>query len=1596
MSRLSSIQKGVWLLPIVLVVCALMVLPGASVFGAGQGAASSGASAGASPSLADHGAATSSPTGPLSEKTNPSYASSLMQQLSGAAAPGVGAAANSLAYGQALGQIASTPGLRDAGALANVANAIRNHQLSPSSVYLPNLNLLASGPQPPGSPFGVGYVTNPAPMGIGDFGWGSSGAYSYNSSHIQGSTTLLSGNATYPGADYYITPPGNTYGSYNTPYEFGIQLNTVTTNVSVPGGQNGVFWVQNVVALNGNILQFENNIWNWSNVAGIFNASSIISGNGGVHSNAVYYYYGPVITLTFPVTINLYNNLSVVNGRDQVEFGYRVVDGAGTFTGVYDTVVFNSTLTPSSPKPEFEVSGQTLTPIGLHYDSELILGGPGGGSNAVFNNITGSESLSYSNLTSGGWQSVPSAYDFGADTGETAIGVAETWSPGGTVGLSTGPSILYGLWNSQPSTAVPSGSIEVQGTLTPSYGFLFMDRDTPFYYNASYMPTTINGGFETYLPPGTYDLVYIADGYGWTYITFTGANTGLALTLTAGKFNAAPLYIDGDAQAQAAAAAIVGWSSGPISFQGQSLLWGLQSEFFNHLNDWGYVTFNEFQATDVTDVLNVTDMTQGTNNLTAAGSTNYWFDGLAVHATPTLLSGEPELSSSLGEYGNLIAFYSDPSVQLSSEEFQGYMAGSSLDTSGYYNLNPAGGGAVLWNSPNAEVGFITASQGTYGVVVAGSPGLSFFSGLSALGANALSLQGSSNAKVTDVTGEFSVAWTNHEGAGQSELSFGVYDLDSQGGTFRNIVGAYGGYGLADFGGTGAVVNSVTSIFESTNISGGLAIGVYLDGAVHTSVNDTLSEYDSIGVEALGTLGTTLTNTTADGLAFSPTYAFLVGDGADWTNITHTLIEDTDYGARLVEAYNTTITSTTIYDVDYGVYFSFYNYDTTFNGLYMSYVLEEGVQMEGSVNTAYSNVYLDHDYIGVLGYGNLATTMTTLVVNSTNTYGFVDEYSSSTSVMGLTSIGVSLGFYAIQGSTISVNTALVEDASTEGILYYEVDGGSVAKLTSTDLSNWGFVAQDSSDITVSQVTVSDESGGVEIDPSTSVTISGVSVTGDSVGNVIVDSSSVSITGTTSTDSSLGDVIEDSTQVTDTKGVTSDNSTAVAVLDSSFTTVSDVTASATTQYNVFSTIANFGVPLTAVYTEDTTTTTVVNVTSTEYGASLYDIESTGLQATNINGTNDQYAVVLNGTYYSNFDDIGAYHDYIGLVALDYSTWAEENVITGSSFVDDTSYGVAFLGGEYNTVTMNNFIGDNGATSTYSSAHIQAWAVYYNDFSTCTNDDCSTGVGNYWADWHTFGSNGFLAPYLVNGETWDYFPLGPQETFAVNFNETGLPSGTDWSVTYGGMTLSSTGTTVTFPSTMGTYTFQVGTLAGWTATPASGSVTVAGAAYNVSVTFAQSTYAVTLSAGGLSAGTTWSATVNGVTQSTSGTSLVFYLPTGAYAYSFNSVSGYNLPSTGASGSVTVSGAPTNLAVTYSPSSTPSTVSSSTYNTGFAIAIAIAVIALLLALLALLWRGKTKSSGTPPPAAWTPPAGTAASPPAGGAADSSQWSEGTGSPPS
>jgi hypothetical protein len=166
----------------------------------------------------------------------------------------------------------------------------------------------------------------------------------------------------------------------------------------------------------------------------------------------------------------------------------------------------------------------------------------------------------------------------------------------------------------------------------------------------------------------------------------------------------------------------------------------------------------------------------------------------------------------------------------------------------------------------------------------------------------------------------------------------------------------------------------------------------------------------------------------------------------------------------------------------------------------------------------------------------------------------------------------------------------------------------------------------------------------------------------------------------------------------------------------------------------------------------------------------------------------------------------------------------------------------------------------------------------------------------------------------------------TYPVTFGESGLASGTNWSVTVGGSPASATAPSgIGISLVNGTYPFELGAVSGYTGVPASGSVTVSGTAVNKTVHFTAipTNYSVTFTVTGLPGGTIWGVSLNGTNGSTSApASVTFSEENGTFPYSVSAEPGYL--ATPSSGSVPVSGAAVIVPVAF-------TIAPGTYNATF-----------------------------------------------------------------
>ena len=259
------------------------------------------------------------------------------------------------------------------------------------------------------------YKQEPAPMGIADFGIGPNGVpYSYNTTSFRGTVSINN-----------LTTYNQTLGKSSS--QMGFQL-----NVNLFFNENGnvyVYWVQDVADLNttDNHFYMIDNIWNMSSSSANMH-NSTISGSGtiGKASSTKFYYdvYQHIFSLSYPAKLTLeINTTTSSNGSPEVEFMFN--DGNGMIAYDKPVFIFSKAVTSG---PFFLVDGKQYEPDKYsYYDAELIMGGPGGGTQTtdVYSNV--SLQLQYWNGFN--YQYISNAYNFGSDTAEGICNVVASELP---------------------------------------------------------------------------------------------------------------------------------------------------------------------------------------------------------------------------------------------------------------------------------------------------------------------------------------------------------------------------------------------------------------------------------------------------------------------------------------------------------------------------------------------------------------------------------------------------------------------------------------------------------------------------------------------------------------------------------------------------------------------------------------------------------------------------------------------------------------------------------------------------------------------------------------------------------------------------------------------------------------------------------------------------------------------------------------------------------------------------------------------------------------------------------------------------------------
>lgn len=218
----------------------------------------------------------------------------------------------------------------------------------------------------------------------------------------------------------------------------------------------------------------------------------------------------------------------------------------------------------------------------------------------------------------------------------------------------------------------------------------------------------------------------------------------------------------------------------------------------------------------------------------------------------------------------------------------------------------------------------------------------------------------------------------------------------------------------------------------------------------------------------------------------------------------------------------------------------------------------------------------------------------------------------------------------------------------------------------------------------------------------------------------------------------------------------------------------------------------------------------------------------------------------------------------------------------------------------------IGILNVTAGVSSGYVVVNSTRYNFVGGGAN--LTIAPGTYHVG--VYSSNGTLV--VQRNETLSaggYLTLATSSSYRVTFLRSGLPSGAKWYLNISnGESINSTNSSAYEDLTNGSYTFSASSGGTYYS---NGSFNVSGTNETVNVVFETSlptTYRIAFQETGLTAGKTWSVTLNGSTESSSSSSILFNETNGTYNYTVGRVRGYTFsPGSGhanVSGVVTVDG--------------------------------------------------------------------------------------------
>ncbi len=1339
----------------------------------------------------------------------------------------------------------------------------------------------------------LGYISSPAPMGIADYGLmnqsGSIVTYNYTTPSFMASVTI------------------NNFSDLNVingePQSVSIQLNAILNNVALFGNSSYNFWTQNVIFFSPrtSTVSFIDNVWNFSNpqttmTVNAINYSSAQANGLGQTTTQLHFGCSLPFSVKMPFTVNVYLNTSLEQGRTTVWYNYSIPQD--NVAGTYDEVIFNSTYGQSSsysaPTPHYFVSGSRVEePVGLPYDAEISMGGPGGGSNAMISKINATEHLMYMN-PNGHYNPVKAAYDAGSQTGETSVGVDVSYS-GTTAYLNSGPSLVYGLWNNTHSQtnykvnfeqpAISEASISFTGNVASDFaGHLLYHQTGTTGYGSS---NNITNFYVSYNATDLFiGLQEVVSGNSIVIYMFNNSNSGYGATNMTDYS---------------------GWGIGD-----QVLSMPVNEVFTAYYNSSGVVTSGKSKLCEINSLDTASTSAISSAPLSYTLNTNATNDTTEIaiplsEIMPAYMSGVPDMSfaafiiggtssGSLNTYvgtgvpykqvniypSNTYPFnivnYVNTLEPLSSTPFLFVQSNTTLANLLQYGWSPSSSFTLptanyqfqaLMNNYNNVSGIITGPAKT--IVMVSNQSMGIYTPIL-------------------LDGNAAVASASVEGNGSSDNPYIIIAYSSG---LNPIFGQFNDFTFPVFFGVSLANTNVSTEIIGYNMLYAYAGYWLLDiNFLNEVYGANLFTFNSLPMEVYNSSNVTIFEGT-----FETWSSFLTFSGYSlylW-NSTNIMVTENEFKVLGIGMFvynplnqnaNITVFSNYFEGLNYLCFYSekfsisqMFAFDSSFD----SGVAQIGLYMSSGGNTIYHNYFLTQTPVcspEISYYTGKAAAYSDSWNNATTGNAY---WNFNGSVPFNESGDIASGSDHHPNSFVSGDNITFTTGMSDPPLNISIGGLVAASNRNITLDNT-FIQND----TTYEYYAVYTKNGEQVSGHASLT------TPKALGNVSVNLSKVLLTNTL---------------VFSESGLASGTTWSVNVSGQTYTSTS---SSITIQlpdgvyyYNI-SQVSGFTV-IPESGSINLTQYALVNVQYLENYTLTF--KETGLPS----GTN--WTVDLNNVNYTS------------------STSKLITVTNGSySYMVTTALGFTAVTNASGTLTINgssmtvNVLFNETFKTTFTETGLPSGAVWYVNITGMA----SSGPVNKTS----------YSVYLLNG-TFSYAIATPDKiyepspitssvkvnatsqtvnikftelTYKVTFTETGLPSGTEWFVNLSnGKSFNSTTSTITFYEPNGSYSYTLGSSNFNYGNSSSLSFTVKGASVSVNVNIPLLTYTVTLTEKGLPSGATWYVNVTGpmnvTLKTTAGSANLTGLPNGQYSYTVASA-GY----TSRSGNFTVHGNDLSLSVTLS----------------------------------------------------------------------------------